>query len=82
MGDMKFTRLLSAAQQALTSEKGQQAARSALDKAAGAGRQFGQGKHASTVDKLHRAASEFIDKQNPNGGRAPGDSRGPVDPPR
>lgn len=46
------------------------------------GSQFGQGKHASTVDKLHRAASDFIDKQNPNGGRAPGDGRGPVDPPR
>jgi len=79
---VKFMRRFSAAQQALQSEKGQQAARSALDKAAGAGWQFGQGRHASSVDKLYRAASDFIHKHNPHGGLASGEGPRPVDPPR
>ena len=75
-GGMRLSGILSAARRALQSEKTRSAARTAADAAAHAGRRFGGGKHAPTVDKAHRAVRQFLDggPGGPSAGR-PGDGQ-------
>lgn len=67
---MRLLGILSVARRALQTEQGRSAARKAADAAADAGRRFGGGKHAPTVDKAHRAARKYLD-----GGRGDSDGR-------
>ncbi|WAB80419.1 hypothetical protein OVN18_07490 [Microcella daejeonensis] len=70
---MRLSGILSAARRALQTEQGRSAARKAADAAADAGRRIGNGKHAPTVDKVHRAARKYLDGgQGDPGGPATG----------
>ncbi|WP_168915081.1 hypothetical protein [Microcella flavibacter] len=75
---MRLSGIFSAARRALQTEQGRSAARKAADAAADAGRRFGGGKHAPTVDKAHRAARKYLDggQGGPGAGR-PGDGQPP-----